>query len=198
MIPYRERAEWLSRHVLPHEPALRAWLRRRKVDGLDVDDIVQETYALLAATPTIAHIFAPRAYAFQTAHSVILRHLRRARVVRIDALGEAPLIDVAADEPSPERETWAREELRQVIALIDALPPKRREAFRLRKLEGLSQRDVAQRMGISEGTVEKHIGHALHTLMDAMKHGDAHVPAASQDWRDRDRRHASATAQHAH
>jgi len=44
-----ERAIWLARNALPHEPALRAWLARRPLAGLEVDDIVQETYAILAA-----------------------------------------------------------------------------------------------------------------------------------------------------
>ena len=38
-----ERAIWLGRQVLPHEPSLRAWLSRRRLGGLDVDDIIQET-----------------------------------------------------------------------------------------------------------------------------------------------------------
>ena len=44
-----ERAIWLGRHVLPHEPALRAWLRRRRLGGLEIDDIIQETYTRLVA-----------------------------------------------------------------------------------------------------------------------------------------------------
>ena len=44
-----ERAIWLGRHVLPHEPALRAWLRRRRLDGLEIDDVIQETYTRLVA-----------------------------------------------------------------------------------------------------------------------------------------------------
>ncbi|MBC7168934.1 MAG: RNA polymerase subunit sigma-24, partial [Phenylobacterium sp.] len=43
----KERAVWLAQRILPHEPALRAWLSRRTA-GLEVDDIVQETYAILA------------------------------------------------------------------------------------------------------------------------------------------------------
>lgn len=171
MIPCRDRSLWLARHVLPHEPALRAWLRRRRVDGLETDDIVQETYAVLAALGSVDHIESPRAYAFQTAQSVILRHLRRARVVRIDALGDLELLNTPLDDPSPEHQTSARQELRQVSELIAALPSKCREAFTLRKLQGLSQREVAGRMGISESTVEKHIGRALRTLMDAMRNG---------------------------
>jgi RNA polymerase sigma factor (sigma-70 family) len=171
MIPARDRSLWLSRHVLPHEPALRAWLRHRRVDGLETDDIVQETYAVLAGLASVDHIESPRAYAFQTAQSVILRHLRRARVVRIDALGDLEQLNTPLDDPSPEHQTAARQELRRVGDLIAGLPTKCREAFTLRKVEGLSQREVAGRMGISESTVEKHIGRALRTLMDAMKNG---------------------------
>jgi RNA polymerase sigma-70 factor (ECF subfamily) len=38
-----ERALWLGRHVLPHEPQLRAWLRRRSLGGLEVEDVTQKT-----------------------------------------------------------------------------------------------------------------------------------------------------------
>jgi RNA polymerase sigma factor (sigma-70 family) len=180
MIPARDRSVWLARHVLPHEPALRAWLRRRRVDGLETDDIVQETYAVLAGLGSVEHIESPRAYAFQTAQSVILRHLRRARVVRIDAIGDLELMNTPLDDPSPEHQTAAREELRRVSELIAALPAKCREAFTLRKVEGLSQREVAGRMGISESTVEKHIGRALRTLMEAMRNGGNATLGASE------------------
>lgn len=199
MIPSRDRSVWLARHVLPHEPALRAWLRRRRVDGLETDDIVQETYAVLAALGSVEHIESPRAYAFQTAQSVILRHLRRARVVRIDALGDLEMLNTPLEEPTPEHQAAARQELRRVSALIEALPSKCREAFTLRKLEGLSQREVAGRMGISESTVEKHIGRALRSLMDAMKNGGNATLGASEAQDQSDlRAHGKARDQHRH
>ena len=193
MTPSNERSRWLARNVLPHEPALRAWLRRREVAGLETDDIIQETYAVLAAAGSVDHIASPRAYAFQTAHSLILRHLRRARVVRIESLGDVESLSPVVDEPSPERECAARQELRQVSELIAGLPAKCREAFTLRKVTGLSQREVAQRMDISESTVEKHIGRALRTLIDAMKDGGIYAVRASQKQEDQSLR-TNATA----
>jgi RNA polymerase sigma factor (sigma-70 family) len=175
-----ERARWLAQQILPHEPALRGWLRRRQVNGLDPDDIVQETYAVLAGLPGVAHIVSPRAYAFQTAQSIILRHLRRARVVRIDAVGDASDLDAVLDAPSPEQQAAARQDLRFALAVIAAMPPKRRQAFTLRKIEGLSQREIARRMGISESTVEKHIGHALHMLMDAVKQAEGRTEGSGE------------------
>jgi RNA polymerase sigma-70 factor (ECF subfamily) len=189
-----DRSLWLARHVLPHEPALRAWLRPRVVDGLEADDVVQETYAVLASLADVSHIAAPRAYAFQTAQSVILRHLRRGRIVRIDAMEDIDQVATTAwDEPSPERHASGRQELRRVGELIASLPAKCREAFTLRKVEGLSQREVARHMGISESTVEKHIGRALRTLMAEMKYGGNVAPEASVKFGDKDGRAHDAT-----
>ncbi len=167
MIPSIERTYWLARHVTPHEPALRMWLRRQVVAGIDVDDVVQETYAVLAGLAGVDHIRSPRAYAFQTAQSLIRLHLRRARIVKFEPLDDADVSVTVADTPSPEHQVAARQELRRLEGLIQALPQRRREAFVLHKIEGLSQRDVARRMGISESVVEKHIGRALRALMDA-------------------------------
>src|SRR6185437_9749366 len=75
-----ERAIWLGRHVLPHEAALRAWLRRRRLEGLEIDDVIQETYTRLIAAESVAHIRDAKSYAFQIAGSVVVDHLRRMKV----------------------------------------------------------------------------------------------------------------------
>ena len=161
------RAQWLAAHILPHERRLRAWLHARAAGG-DIDDIVQETYAILAGLPSVTQIHNPRAYMFQVAQTVVLQRLRRAAIVRIDAVEEIERLSILDDEPSPEQLVSDRQELRHVAMLIAQLPPKCREAFLLRKVEGLSQREIAHRMGVSEGTVEKHIAKGVRLLMDAM------------------------------
>jgi DNA-directed RNA polymerase specialized sigma24 family protein len=60
-----ERAQWLAAHIIPHEAALRAWLKGKTSLGSDVDDIVQETYAILAAKRTIDAINNPKTYTFR-------------------------------------------------------------------------------------------------------------------------------------
>ena len=185
------RAQWLAANVLPHERALRAWLADRTA-GAEIDDVVQETYAILAGLPTVTQIHNPRAYAFQVAQTVILQRLRRAAIVRIDAVEEIERLSISNDEPSPEQLVSDRQELRQVAMLIASLPPKCREAFLLRKVEGLSQREIAQRMGVSEGTVEKHIAKGVRILMDAMTTASpqTHGSTRAHDRRQRtDRRH---------
>jgi len=165
----RARAQWLAEHVLPFEPGLRDWLRRRLSVRQDVDDVIQETYAILAALADVSHIRQPRAYVYQVAQSVVLQQVRRAQVVSIEAVAEIDRLAISGDEACPERTASSRQELARIGALIEGLPDKCREAFVLRRVEGYSQREIAQRMQISENTVEKHICKGIRVLMDAMK-----------------------------
>lgn len=167
----RDRTLWLMQHVLPHEPALRAWLKRKPVGTLEVDDIVQETYAILAALESVEGIRNPKNYTFQTAYSVIVTHLRRSRIVAIRTVADVDLLGVMIDEPSLERQISDRDELRQVAEAIASLPAKCREVFTLRRVEGLSQREIAKRLGISENTVEKHVAKGIRSLMKVFGRG---------------------------
>lgn len=177
----QERAIWLARHVLPHEAALRAWLGRRTPAGLEVDDIVQETYAILAGLEAVDHIHTPRTYMFEVAKSVVMRALRRGRIIAFETLAQVEGMELPSGEPSPETIAADRQELGRIAALIAGLPAKCREAFTLRKVHGLSQREVALRMGVSENTVEKHVGKGLAVLMDAMgRGGKRHIKASME------------------
>jgi RNA polymerase sigma factor (sigma-70 family) len=175
-----ERALWLARQVLPHEPALRAWLTRWRLPDLHVDDIVQEAYAVLAARASVDDIRQPKNYLFQTARSIVLMHLRRSRVVSIRAMENMERIGVAADDPTPEQEVSDREELHRLAQAIADLPAMGRQALTLRVIDGLSQREVGERMGISENAAQKHIAKSIHTLMDIFGRGGKPASEASK------------------
>lgn len=166
-----ERAAWLGRHVLPHEPALRAWLRRRNLGGLDADDIVQETYTRLMTAESVAHIRDVRSYFFQVAGSVVIDNLRRLKVISIASAPSFDALDTPSDEPSPERQVMDRDELQRLAILIARLPGKVRDVFTLRRIHGLSQREVAARLGLAESTVEKHMSRGFLMISDWLGHG---------------------------
>lgn len=175
-IPTRDRALWLARHVLPHEAALRAWLRRKNALGIEIDDVVQETYAILAGLESVANIRNPRSYAFQTAHSVVLAHLRRSKIVSIRSASDLELEMALSDVPSPEEAAQDRDELTRVVRLISELPAKVREVFVLRRVQGLSQREIAERLGISENSVEKRVSQGIRALAAAFGRGGKRAP----------------------
>ncbi len=176
-----ERALWLARHVLPHEPMLRAWLQRRVVPGIDVDDVVQETYARLSQIASVEEVRDPRSYMFQAAHSIIASHVRRSRIVPIQAIAHLDALEAPSDEPDPETQALARDELNQLALAIKAMPERIREVFVLRRVQGLSQREVAGRLGLSESTVEKHMSKGFRHLSALFGRGGKAVPRASRD-----------------
>ncbi|NKJ02937.1 sigma-70 family RNA polymerase sigma factor [Novosphingobium sp. SG707] len=161
----RRRAAWLADAILPHEPWVRRQLRRGNTLGYEIDDIVQEAYARLIMLDSVAHITNPRAYFLQVARSLILQYLRRARVVPIDLASDIDAIDEAANEPLPDRQVQGQQELDRLMNAISTLPPRCQEVYRLRKIEGLSQRQVAERLMISESNVEKHLGRGVERIM---------------------------------
>jgi RNA polymerase sigma-70 factor (ECF subfamily) len=166
-----ERALWLGRHVLPHEPQLRAWLRRRSLGGLEVEDVIQETYTRLVAAESVAHIHDAKNYAFQVAGSVVIDHLRRMKVVPISSVPDLDYLEVVSEEPSPERQVIDRDELNRLAQMIASLPGKVRDVFTLRRVHGLSQREVARRLGLAESTVEKHMARGFLIMMELYGHG---------------------------
>jgi RNA polymerase sigma factor (sigma-70 family) len=173
------RAAWLARNVLPHEPSLRAWLSRRKVFDLEIDDVVQETYARLAALPTLETIREPRGYLFQTANSIVLGHLRRSRIVSISAAADLDDFGIAALEPGPDQGIEYRDELEELFDALALLPKPCRDAFTLRRVSCLSQRETAQLLGISEKTVEKYMAKSVRHLMDIFGRGGKSPSTAS-------------------
>lgn len=162
----RERTRWFLRNILPHEPALKGWLSRNAPMGVDPDDVIQEAYTILAELESVEAIRHPRAYLFQVARSIVVRHVRRARIVSIHAVDDLERLEHPDDAASPEQYAIDRDDLRQLALAIAAMPPKTREAFVLRRVRSLPQREVAARMRISENTVETHISRGVLFLME--------------------------------
>jgi RNA polymerase sigma-70 factor (ECF subfamily) len=160
---------WVSRHILPLEARLRSWLRSA-FPSIDADDVIQETYCRISALESVGHIADPRSYFFQTARNVVLQQIRRTRVVSIEAASGLSEFDqaLAEDDASPERIVAGRRALARVEALIAALPDRCRQIFQLRKIEGVSQREIASRLGVTETIVENEVTRGLRRILDAM------------------------------
>jgi RNA polymerase sigma-70 factor (ECF subfamily) len=76
--------------------------------------------------------------------------------------------------------------LRRLSRALDHLPPRCREVIWLRRVEGMSQREVADQLGITEKTVEKHLAKGMRLLADTVfggepVHGNEAKHAARQE-----------------
>lgn len=175
-----DRALWLAMHVMPHEPAVRGWLRRGRQLPADIDDIIQESYAKLVCVQDVGQIANVRAYFFRTAHSVVAGRLRRKTVVSLASVADADSLLEGIDEITPEDTLSGRNELRLLAQMIARLPDKTRRVFMLSRVSGLAQKEVSRRTGIPESTVEKHIARALTLLMAAYADGGYDPVVASR------------------
>lgn len=162
---------WLGREILPHEADVRTWLGRSQLQWSEVEDVIQESYCRLSALKNVAHITNPRAYFFTVARNVVIDHLRRARVVRMETVAEIDNLNVPWDAPTPETIAGARQELERVSELIAHLPDRCRRIFVMRKIEGLSQREIAATLGVTETIVENDVVRGLRLILKAIADG---------------------------
>lgn len=163
--------EWFVREVLPLEAMLTQFLRRSGRSKSDIDDLIQDVYVRVceAAAKEIPDPAKP--FVFTVARNLLIDRLRREHVVPIETVEDLDALNVAIDAPGPDQALIAREELRRVQAALDQLPRRAREAVILRKVEGLSWKEIGQRMGIAERTVNRHLTDAMHALADTL-YGD--------------------------
>jgi RNA polymerase sigma factor (sigma-70 family) len=163
-----EIVSWVGSNIVPHEADLRARLRRMAVPEQEISDIVQDAYVRIAKLDSVGHIRSGRAYFFTTARTALLQRIRHERIVRIDSMTEMEALTIADEDPGPERQVSARQELARVRALIDALPDRCREIFELRRIQGVPQREIAERLGIPEHTVEAQAIRGLKLILKAL------------------------------
>ena len=155
---------WFAREILSHEAALVRYLARTWSNRDEIHDLRQEVYIRVYEAAAKARPQAPKSFLFTTARHLMADRMRRGRIVSIEATGDLEALNVLVDEVSPEQRASARQDLRRLAEAFDRLPPKCRDVVWMRKVEGLSQREVAARMGTTEGAVEKHITKGVRLL----------------------------------
>lgn len=154
---------WFIREILVHEQALERYLRRCWSHREDVHDLRQDIYVRVYEAAGKALPTAPKSFLFTIARNLMTDRLRRAKVVPIFTVGDFDGLNVLVEDDSLERVS-GRQALARLAAAFDRLPDRCREAVWLRRVEDLPQKAVAQRMGVSEKTVEKHLAKGMRLM----------------------------------
>lgn len=166
---------WIAREILAHEVAVRGWILRRWGHMIDVDDVIQDAYCRISNLSCVDHIDNPKAYFFRTAHTVSMDMLRRNGIVVFSSATKMDLSDVMDSEPSADRRLEAAQELERVNKLLSQLSDTHRRAIELRRIEGLSRKEAADRLGISTDALKKQVERGMHQVMKAMTEQDSLV-----------------------
>jgi RNA polymerase sigma factor (sigma-70 family) len=169
--PRAELDSWFRNEVQPHETELRRFLAGY-APAEDIDDLVQETYVRLLRSRGQRPLFHLRAMLLAIGRNAALDLFRRRRTVSITAVGEIEALDVFDSGPgAPEIVSLRQENLLLEDAIRD-LPDRCRAVLILRRIEGLSHREIADRLQISVKTVEAQITKAIQRCTAHLdKHG---------------------------
>ncbi len=154
-------AQWFKTCILPHEPALRGYLRNRFASVPDIEDVMQEAYVRLLRERSRKTIIHARYLLYTIARRVALDVIRRQRI--------CPFVDISfeqaiavPDATQSVQEHAARGQEKQLLHdAIMALTERRRTALKLTRFEGLSGREAGDRMGVTESSVNNHVSAAV-------------------------------------
>lgn len=167
--------QWFCQEVLPLEQGLTRFVRRNWRTADDIADIRQEVYELCLRG---AQGELPRhtsAYVYAVARNLLINRARRARIVSFELISDLENAIVDQDLLANERQLDARDQLRRTQAGLEQLPPRCREVVRLRKVHGLTTREVAERLDIGVDTVERQLVLGMRALVDFMHGGSGKI-----------------------
>jgi len=160
--------DWFMQNVLPLEPMLTGFLQRYWRNEAEIADLRQEAYARVYEAACRELPLQPKPFLFQTARNLIIDRLRRQSVVSLETMADFDWLNISDDKPSSEANVAARQELRLLQAALDELPPRCRRIVVMRKVDGLSQKEVASRLGVAVATVENQLAKGMRLLTQAM------------------------------
>ena len=160
---------------LNNRAALLRFLRARgAAEG--AEDLLQEMW-IKASAGASGPIADPLAYLYRVANNLMLdRRRAELRAQKRDQdwhdVAEGSELGLS-DAPSGERVLIAREQLRAAEEALKALGERTDLVFRRYRIEGRSQRDIADELGISLSAVEKHLQKAYRALVELRRRLDA-------------------------
>jgi RNA polymerase sigma factor (sigma-70 family) len=146
---------------MKYRSSLMRYISRYIHQPQDIEDIVHETFLRTYAAGISTQIQSPRAFLFKTAKNLALKHLDKSSVRLTDYVGDLDALEVSMDEFSTEAQVETQERFLAFCRAVRTLPLQCRRVFILRKVYGLTQKEVAEQLEISISTVEKHLAQGI-------------------------------------
>jgi RNA polymerase sigma factor (sigma-70 family) len=153
------RASVVERLFREHNEALIRFLRARVGSHNEAIEVAQEAYVRLLSLDQPGAVSYLRAFLFKTAANIAIDRQRRHQT--FDRVTGGQLFTELAETRTPERQLCGEQTLRQLGALIEAMPPKCRQSFVLNQIHGLDAASIAVQLGITDSMVRKYVVRAL-------------------------------------
>jgi len=156
----------LTRLYQRHRHELMAFLTRRTRCRETASDLVQDAFVRLMHSER-GEVGNLRAFLYRIANNLSIDHARRNQVRGIQ---DEQALEQLLTETTPERSALAGNTLAHLERLIDGLPSPTREVFLLARVEQMSYKDIAAKLGLEPRAVERHLNKALSHCAAAALH----------------------------
>lgn len=153
--------QWFRLEVHPHDAQLKNYLKGRYPSVRDVEDVVQESYLRIWKAKSLHRISTAKAFLFRIARNLALDSIRHESASPIDTGRVLDDLSVLDSNPTPTDALIAQDTFDLMVDAVGTLPESCRAVFFLHKLKGLTQRETALELGLSERTVEKYTTRGL-------------------------------------
>ena len=137
----------------------------------DLDDVVQESFLRVWKARAATEIRSAKAYLYLTAKHVALDLKRRMKRSPVDLVGDLAQLDALDPRLTAVESLDARERIDLLARAIASLPGRCAEVFVLRKIEGYSVKETAEKLGLSPRTVENHSAAAVAKCEKFLREG---------------------------
>tara|TARA_B100000965_G_scaffold12060_1_gene9186 strand:+ start:6554 stop:7051 length:498 start_codon:yes stop_codon:yes gene_type:complete len=147
-----------------NERDLLQFLAARLKSAFTAQDLVQDLYLKVRGLDDQDQVRNGRAYLFRMASNLAVDHIRQERR-RAELLAEAGhFLTGGLDPATPEQTLLAQDELSRLERALAGLPEITRRIFVLSRLDGMTQRQIAEAVGLSPSAVFKHLRRAVDVL----------------------------------
>ncbi len=135
----------------------------------EIEDVVQEAFVRVIEAQTNRKIQVTDSYLYRTTRNLALNTLDKSENKLTDTVGDLLSQSVLLESASLEEQFESRQRFELFCRAVRQLPVKCQRVFILRRVYGLSQKEIAERMGISVKTVEVHLTKAIVRCTDYME-----------------------------
>ena len=147
----------MTEAYVKHESAIKRFLSRFLPRLHDIEDVSQEAFLKAYAVERVRSIDEPKSYLFRVAKHIAISQLRKNARQPLSYIEDFDSLDIVGSTSSTEEEMMAHQRLGLRCDAVAALTPQVRRAYLMRKVYGMSYKEISTRLAISISTVEKHL-----------------------------------------
>lgn len=148
-----------------HRQELLAWLTQRVRDGHVAQDLLQELFVRFIEVAATTPVLDARAYLYQMARNMLVDLARQQDARKTSVVAPEELLEVEDAAPRPDQSLAGRQRLQLLAAALQELPELTQQIFMRVRIEDQSYQQVADALGISTSSVQKHLARALAHAM---------------------------------